>query len=108
MSRRGDRHDLGKEVDRLLQRRPGWTFQAMATPGAPPAWCFGTGHERDLTVTVVGGVIRVYEVEADLEVELATTAELVTWLTTRHEGVLGDQRKGMGERLKGGGLFRWE
>ncbi len=100
--------DLWQEVDRLLERRPGWTFQAMATPGEPPAWCYAAGAERDLMVSVDGGSIRVYVVEADLEVDLATTDDLVAWLATHWKGALGDQRPGVGERLKGGRLFQWE
>lgn len=107
MHRRRD-DDLWQQVDRLLQRRPGWSFQAMPTPGAPPAWCFGAGRERDLSVTVEGGAVHVYVVEADLEVELSTGDELATWLSAHWEGALGEQRSGMGERLKGGGLFEWE
>lgn len=112
MRRRRDHHDirdgLRQEVDRLLQRRSGWSFQAMSVPGSPPAWCFGTGHEPTLTVTVEGGSVHVYEVEADFEVELATAGELADWLATHHRGALGEQRSGVGERLRGGRFFRWE
>lgn len=80
----------------------------MPSPGAPPAWCFGSGHERDLSVTVDRGSVCVYVVEADQEVRLGGTDELVDWLTTRWPEALPEQHEGVADRLRTGRLFEWE
>jgi hypothetical protein len=74
-----DNGDLAKGVARLLRRRPGWSFQVMPTPGAPPVWCFGSGGETDLSVTVDAGSICVYVVKTDHDVTLGSANELVAW-----------------------------
>jgi len=108
MSDRAHEADLWRHVSGLLQRRQGWTFQGMPSPGAPPAWCFSSGHEIELSVTVEEGSVCVYVVEADQEVRLAGTEELVDWLTTRWPAALPEQREGVSDRLKAGRLFEWE
>lgn len=108
MSDRSDEGELWKQLSGLLQRRQGWTFQGMSSPGAPPAWCYGSGHEPDLSVTVEGGSICVYIVEADDEVRLDGTDELVDWLGTRWPAAMPEQREGVSDRLKAGRLFQWE
>jgi hypothetical protein len=104
---RADR-GLWKQVDRLLQRRPGWRFQATATPGAPPVWCFGSEGESDLSVTVDKGSICVYEMGSDHDVKLASTEELVAWLNAQKPGSLQPQRGGVTEKVRGVSFFKWE
>lgn len=108
MSERSEDAGLWKQVSGLLQRRQGWTFQGMPSPGAPPTWCFGSGPERELAVTVDKGSVCVYVVEADEEVRLAGTDELAEWLATRWPAALPEQRESASDRLKAGRLFEWE
>jgi hypothetical protein len=99
-----DKARLWKQVDQLLQRRPGWRFQAVPTPGAPPVWGFETEGEPDLLVTVDRGSIFVYKMGSDDEVELASTGELVVWLNAQKPGSLQPQRG----KLKRASVFRWD
>jgi hypothetical protein len=103
-----DNGDLAKGVARLLRRRPGWSFQVMPTPGAPPVWCFGSGGETDLSVTVDAGSICVYVVKTDHDVTLGSANELVAWLKAHRPGALPDPTSGILDKFKGGKLFRWE
>jgi hypothetical protein len=80
MSVRTGKDQLRKEVDSLLRRRPGWSLQTTATPGAPPLWCFGPRRDIDVTVEVDQDSIRLYLMKAAREVKLASAAELVAWL----------------------------
>ncbi len=99
---------LWKQLDDLLAGRPGWKLQAMATPGAPPVWCFGLGGLDALTVSVDGDRISVYEVELDRESRFAGTDELVEWLQVGLPGALGERKATIGDRLRGGRFFHWE
>lgn len=99
---------LWKQVDQLLQRRPGWKFQALPTPGAPPVWCFGIEGDSDLLVTVDKGTIHVYEMGSDDEVKLGSTGELVAWLNAQKPGSLQPQRGRVADKAKRASLFRWE
>jgi hypothetical protein len=105
---RADRAGLWKQVDRLLQRRPGWGFQAVPTPGAPPVWCFGTQVEPDLLVTVDQGSICIHEMESDHDVKLGSTSELVAWLNAQKPGSLQPRRGRAADKAKRAGLFRWD
>ncbi len=98
---------LWKQIDRLLRRRPRWRFQAVASPGAPPVWCFGPEHEPELSVTVTGGSIRVYVPAAGNDFSLNDAHELESWLAARWPGALEEQRDRR-DRLGRGGLFRWD
>ncbi len=88
---RAGKHDLGKEVDELLRRQPGWTLQAIATPGAPPVWCFGPGAGPELTVGVDGASICLYLIQSEREVKLGSTTELVEWLEDYAPDAMQDQ-----------------
>jgi hypothetical protein len=103
-----DDAELWKQVDRLLRRRPGWRFQAVASPGAPPVWCFGPEHEPELSVTVTGGSICVYVAAADYDLSLNNADELESWLAALWPGTLEEPRESRRDRLGRGGLFRWE
>jgi hypothetical protein len=98
---------LWKQIDRLLRRRPRWRFQAVASPGAPPVWCFGPEREPELSVTVIGGSICVYVAAAGYDFSLNDTDELESWLTASWPGALQEPRDRR-DRLGRGGLFRWE
>jgi hypothetical protein len=103
---RNDKGTLWKQVDQLLQRRPGWKFQAIATPGAPPLWCFESGGRSELSVTVDGGSIRIYEAGSDHEVKVGNTDELVAWLNSERPGSLRPQKDRVID--KRAGFFRWD
>jgi hypothetical protein len=100
--------DLREEIAQLLRRRPGWTVQAVPTPGAPQVWCFGSGGATELSVTTANGSIDVYIVNTDENVTLGTTDLLVTWLKTHKAEALQDQREGVIDRLKRRRFFRWD
>jgi hypothetical protein len=82
----------------------------MATPGAPPVWCFGTASDPDVSVTVDGPSICVHVIESDEDVQLATTNDLVTWLQTNRPGSLEEPTSGLVDRLKRkrGHFFDWD
>ena len=82
--------DLWEKVGELLGTRPGWSLQASSTPGAPPSWCFGSGGEVDLSVSVDAGSIWVYVMETDQDVRLANTGELTAWLEEHEAGSVND------------------
>lgn len=86
------RHDDGlwEEVGEALQARHGWSLQASSTPGAPPSWCFGSGGEVDLSVSVDEGSIWVYVMETDQDVRLAGPNELTEWLDANEAASLND------------------
>lgn len=99
---------LWKEIDRLLRPQPRWRYQAVASPGAPPVWCFGPEHDPELTVTVTGGSISVYVPAADYDVSLNSADELESWLAALWPGALEKPRESWRGRLGRGGLFRWD
>jgi hypothetical protein len=79
----------------------------MSTPGAPLVWCFGSGGEIELSLTVDRRSICVYIVERDQDVTLRSASELVAWLNANKAGSLQDPTSGMVDKLKGGKLFKW-
>ncbi|MHB1783173.1 MAG: hypothetical protein ACYCTE_10905 [Acidimicrobiales bacterium] len=97
-----------KQVVQLLERRPGWHLQARPSPGAPPAWCYGSASEVELTVTVERDAIRLYLVQTDEDVELESVSDLVAWLTAHKTGSLADRVPGLLDKLKRGQLFTWD
>jgi hypothetical protein len=100
--------DLREEIAQLLRRRPGWTLQAVPTPGASQVWCFGSASATELSVTTGTGSIDVYVVQKDETVTLSTAEELVFWLKTHKAAALQDPREGVIHRLKGRTFFRWD
>jgi hypothetical protein len=100
--------DLRKEIGQLLRRRPGWTLQAVPTPGAPSAWCFGSASATELSVTTSNGSIDVYVVNLDENVTLETTGQLVAWFKTHRPEALQDAREGFIHTLKRRKSFRWD
>jgi hypothetical protein len=99
-----DNTELWKQIDRLLRRRPRWRFLAVASPGAPPVWCFGLEHEPELSVTVMDGSISVYVAPANYDLSLNNAGELESWLTAFWPGALEERREKPGR----GSIFRWE
>jgi hypothetical protein len=99
--------DLREEIAQLLRRRPGWTLQAVPTPGAPSAWCFGSASATELSVTTSNGSIDVYVVNMDENVTLDSTGQLVAWLKTHKPEALQDPREGFIHTLKRRKSFRW-
>ena len=103
----GDK-ELWKQVDELFKRRPGWTFQAMATPGAPPFWSLGPEGEPELRVTVDGGSITVSVTATDFDVALGSVDELVAWLNDYRPGALAERKVKARDKFKRRHLFDWE
>ncbi len=100
--------DLRRSIDRLLRRRPGWSFQATSTPGSPLVWCFASGGAITLSVTVDGNVICVHLFAMDQDTELRSTEELVEWLTTHMDGALQEPKARLVDKFKSGRIFKWE
>jgi len=101
-------NQLSKQVVQLLQGRPGWTFEASATPGAPPAWCYTDSGGVELAVIVDGGAVRIYLERTDQDVTVADVDQLAEWLAANAaHAIQGDQKDGMLGRLKGGKFFTW-
>ena len=96
-----------RDLGRLFQGRPSWSLQAMSSPGSPPAWCCSLSGEVELSVTVEEGLFRVYVMETDQDVSLASIDELVAWLNEHKDGILGDRQPGIVDRLKRGSFFDW-
>jgi hypothetical protein len=103
-----ENNDPRKQVARLLRRRPGWSFQAMSAPGSPLVWCYGSGREVVISVTVDNDAISVHVTDTDQDVELDNADELVEWLKTHIAGSLQNPKDGVFEKLKSGKLFKWE
>jgi hypothetical protein len=82
--------ELWDRLGEALGVRPGWAIEASSTPGAPPAWCFGSGGEIDLSASVETGAIVVYVMASDAEIEFAGVDELTTWLDANEVAALGD------------------
>jgi hypothetical protein len=70
------------EVGRLLGARQGWSLEAQSSPGTPSTWCFRSGGQAELSVSVVDRSVVVYLVEVDTEVTLPDPAALLAWLDT--------------------------
>ncbi len=105
---RGDKDKLRTEVDELLKRRPGWKLQAMATPGLPPVWGFGSGGQVELSVGTEGDSIDLYLVEQDLDVTLSSTSELAAWLQAHKPQAFQDPKDGLGDKPKRRRFLDWE
>jgi hypothetical protein len=103
-----DDTDPRKTVTRLLRRRPGWSFQATSTPGAPLVWCFGSGGAVELSVTVDDHAIHVHVSAADDDIEVADADELAQWLRAHRAGTLQEPRTGLVEKIKSGRFFKWD
>ena len=72
--------ELFHRIGEVLLLRPGWTLEPSPTPGGPSSWCFDVQGRVELSVTAVDGVVSVYVLDQDEEIELATIDELVDWL----------------------------
>jgi hypothetical protein len=106
---RAGKDGLRKEVDELLGRQPGWTLQAIATPGVPPVWCLGFGAGTELTVGVDGASICVYLMNSEREVWLGSTTELVAWLQDYAPESIKDAQGGTANRLsKRARFLEWQ
>lgn len=72
--------ELWDQVSGLLKSRRCWSLERQTTPGAPPIWCFGSGGECELSVSIDSGNISVYLVDKDQEITLRETGALIEWL----------------------------
>jgi len=99
---------LWRQVADVLRGRPGWTFQASPTPGAPPVWCYVEGTQVELSVTVDDGDVRIYLEDTDEDVVVADADGLVAWLQANAAAALGHPKDGLRQRLKAGRLFSWD
>jgi hypothetical protein len=80
----------------------------MSTPGAPMVWCYGSGREVEVSVTVDGDAISIHVSDTDRDVELGNAEELFEWLKVHIAGSLQDPKGGLFDKLKSGKFFRWE
>jgi hypothetical protein len=71
---------LRREVEELLRAREHWSLQPSSSPGMPSQWCLLSGHEIELSVTVDGGAIVVYVMDANTEIFLDDVNALTAWL----------------------------
>jgi hypothetical protein len=102
------RDDLRKEIAQLLNRRPGWTLQAVPTPGAPPVWCFGSERAIELSVTTDNGSIDMYVVDLNENMFFGTTGQLAAWLKTHKAEAMQDPKVDPIQRPGRRRFFRWE
>jgi len=72
--------ELTGEVEARLRGRDHWSVQPSSSPGLPAQWCFLSGPETELSVTVDRGAIVVYVMDADAEVVLDDGPALSAWL----------------------------
>lgn len=95
------------ELSDLLGRRPGWRLEPRTTPGASPLWCFVAGGEVEFSVTADKGLIRLYVMATDEEVECADSGELTAWLEAHRPDAMQEvpSRQGRSSRFKS--LFEW-
>ncbi len=103
-----DEDDLRAQVDELLKRRPGWKLQAMATPGLPPVWAYGSGGQAELSVGTDGKSISVYVVQEDRDVTLEDTSGLVEWLKAYDPQTFRDPKDGVGDKPRRRRFLDWE
>jgi hypothetical protein len=99
---------LRTEVDELLRRRPGWKLQAMATPGLPSVWGFGSGGQVEVSVGTDRDSISVYVVEQDLDVTLRSASELAEWLKAYKPEAFQDPKEGARDRPRRRRFLDWE
>jgi hypothetical protein len=81
---------LRGQVEEALRGRQHWSVQPSPSPGLPAQWCFLSGPEIELSVTVEGGSIVVYVMDLNAEVFLPDGASLVEWLDA-NEGLFADR-----------------
>lgn len=103
-----DNDDLWKQTAQLLRRRPGWTIEAVSTPGMPTYWCFARGSKAQLLVEVESGSINVQLVDADQPVTLNKVSDLVAWLQAHRPDSLHEPKMRFIDKLKARKLFTWE
>ncbi|MGP0030403.1 MAG: hypothetical protein ACLPVF_07845 [Acidimicrobiales bacterium] len=77
--------ELWDQVSRLVESRPGWSYEPSTTPGGPPSWCFLSGGEVEFSVSVSGGAPMVYVPMDDREIPLPDLDALTAWID-RNEG----------------------
>ncbi len=80
----------------------------MATPGLPPAWCYGSGGQAEVSVATDGGSISIYVVEKDIDVTVESTNDLAAWLKAYKPEAFRDPKDGFGDKLKRGRILDWE
>ena len=107
MRKRADKGGLWKQVDLVLQRRPGWTFHAVSSPGAPSVWCYGSERDPELIVEISNPLIRVEDRTAPATVEVENADALIAWLQAHRPSALQPQKGGVSQRLKRGRLIEW-
>jgi hypothetical protein len=98
---------LWKQVDLVLQRRPGWNFHATSSPGAPSVWCFGSERDPELIVEIGDQLIRIEDRGSNATVEVENADALGAWLHTHRPSALQPQKGGVSQRLKRGRFIEW-
>jgi len=81
---------LHRDVEMVLRSRAHWSIQPSSSPGMPAQWCFLSGPEIELSVTVDRGSIVVYVMDLNAEIFLADGASLAAWLDA-NEGLFADR-----------------
>jgi len=100
---------LWEEVSQVLGTRAHWRVEQSPTPGVPPSWCFGTGGEVDLAVSVDGGAIQLYVMDQDRDVNFQGTDALVRWLDGNEAGSVRDPLdvEEVADELLHGKITKW-
>ncbi len=91
---------LRDEVESRLRGRDHWSVQPSSSPGMPAQWCFLSGPEIELSVTVDRGAIVVYVMDANAEVFLDDGVALTAWLDT-NEGLFAGRHTMAAELFDG-------
>ena len=81
---------LRRDVETVLRGREHWSLQPSSSPGMPAQWCFLSGPQIELSVTVDRGAVVVYVMDRNAEVSLADAATLTAWLDA-NEGLFLDR-----------------
>ncbi len=81
---------LRRDVEKVLRGREHWSLQPSSSPGMPSQWCFLSGPQIELSVTVDQGAVVVYVMDRNTEVSLPDAVTLTAWLDA-NEGLFLDR-----------------
>jgi hypothetical protein len=101
------RQTVWKQVEQLLRGRAGWRLQATTIPGAPPVWCFSEEGDVELTVTVEGNSIQVFEMENERITSLDEPEDLAGWLRAYKAAAFADRPTGERPGRRRRGFLQW-
>ena len=81
---------LRHDVEQALRGREHWSLQPSSSPGMPSQWCFLSGPQIELSVTVDQGAVVVYVMDRNTEVFFEDAVALTAWLDA-NEGLFLDR-----------------